>query len=98
MGKRIIKLIKYVFECFFHIIYEYDELCVVCGEDLFNNEKGLCSKCLIKIKFSENPIYIKKNNISIKCYSISYYSKVITDMIIKLKYKSRFNNICTNGR
>lgn len=88
MGKWIIKVIKDLFEALLCVIYSYDERCVLCKE--YIEEKNICSSCKNKIKICKNYLVINKNNLGLKCYSVSYYSNAMRDLILRLKYKSDF--------
>ena len=90
MGIRIVKYIKYLWNCVLEVIYDSGEKCVCCGE-IIEAELLICYKCLKKIKFCENFFYVTKNDIKLKCYSSAYYGGVIKNLILKLKYSSDFN-------
>lgn len=88
MGIRFIKFIKYLFSCLLSIIYDSGDDCVICGE--YTEETCLCNKCQCRL----NKLYlqdtIEKDGYRIQFYSISYYSSIMKELILKLKYKSDF--------
>jgi len=88
MGKRIIEFIKYLFDSLISVIYTYECKCEICGEYL---EVGdICNSCKEKIHFRKDSYIINKNGLSIKCYSVSYYSGNITKLILNFKYRNNF--------
>lgn len=89
MGNEFIKNIKYLWECILNVIYSDDRECVLCNEYV-RDDKSLCSKCEIKVKLCKNHFEINEENFRVKCYSSAYYSDVIKELVIKLKYKSDF--------
>lgn len=89
MGNEFIKNIKYLWECVLNVIYSDDGECVLCNEYV-SDDKSLCTKCESKIKLCRNYFEINEENFSVKCYSSAYYSDVIKELVIKLKYKSDF--------
>lgn len=89
MERRIILYIKYLLDCFLCLLYSRDYKCVACGEDVFD-ENFLCSSCSKNISFCKGEFYVERENLRIKFYSVAYYSKIIKEMIIKLKYRRDF--------
>lgn len=92
MGKRIIKIIKYLLECILSVIYSAEYKCVECGSYLEN--QYICDECIKKIKLCKDTFNIGKSNNEILCYSASYYSNIMRNLILRLKYKSDF--ICAD--
>ena len=88
MGKWIVKFIKYLLDCVFCIIYCHECKCAVCGE--YVEETNICDECRKKIKLCRDAIRISKDHNEIICYSVSYYSNIMTKLILRLKYKSDF--------
>ncbi|MDP4146141.1 MAG: ComF family protein [Bacillota bacterium] len=91
MGKRIVKFIRYMFECLLSVIYPYTCDCLICGDAVDENVQ-VCTECIKKLKFCSNPMLVTRNNIDIITYSSLYYSKAAKEMIIRLKYKSDFRS------
>ncbi|AAK80795.1 ComF family protein [Clostridium acetobutylicum] len=89
MGKRIVNYLKYVFDAVISIIYYNDEKCAVCKKEIYDDE-NICKECLNKVKFCDSRYFIEKNDISFEVYCTAYYSSVIREMIIKLKYRKDF--------
>lgn len=89
MGRRIIFYIKYLIDCFFSVLYSRDDKCIVCGEEM-SDENLLCNSCLNNISLCKSEFYVKKEDLQIKFYSLAYYSKSIKEMIIRLKYRRDF--------
>lgn len=88
MGRWIIKSIKYLLDCILSIIYCHEYKCVVCGT--YVEEFNICNECRKKIKLCKDTTSIIKDNNEIICYSVSYYSNIMTKLILRLKYKSDF--------
>ncbi len=89
MGNGIIKNLNFLKECLLQIIYSNDDKCVLCGEETYN-DKCICTKCEKNIKFCKHGFYIQREETKIQCYSVSYYSGSIVELILQLKYKSNF--------
>ena len=78
MGKRITKVLKYIFNGILDVIFPPEEICITCFEDGY---VGLCPNCLNKIKKLKN-----NNNI----YSYGYYVGPLKDLILAFKYKENY--------
>lgn len=89
MARRIIYYTKYLIECFFSVLYSRDAKCIVCGEEI-PEEDFLCNSCFNNISLCKSEFYVKKEGLQIRFYSVAYYSKSIKEMIIRLKYKRDF--------
>lgn len=89
MGKEIIKIIKYLFSCVLQVIYPDDNKCVVCGNEIEDCEI-LCSKCMNKIKFYDKLYELSRDKLVFRCFSSCYYSGIIKELVVRLKYKSDF--------
>lgn len=89
MGRRIIKDLKFLKECILSIVYASDEKCIICKSELYGDEM-ICPICEKNIKFCKNGFYVEKFGEKYNFYSAAYYSKVIMELIIQLKYKSNF--------
>jgi competence protein ComFC len=89
MGNRIIKILKYFYDCILLVVYPKESNCVLCEE--YNAADGeLCKKCYAKIKFCNGKYINKRYDKEFICYSAAYYNNVIMELIIKLKYKGDF--------
>lgn len=88
MGIRIIKYLRYLFNSVLTIIYDEEDGCVICGKG--DEDQLLCKSCRDKVKERDILSLIDNEGIQIECYSSAYYSSVIKEMILRLKYKSDF--------
>lgn len=91
MGNGILKNIRFLMDCVLEVIFCGDGQCVICGGEILEGNE-LCRCCTLKIKECIDFSIINYNKIQIKCYSASYYSKVIMELIIRLKYKKDFKS------
>ena len=89
MGKRIIKYIKNILYCLVQLIYSGDEHCVICNE-YSDESEALCTKCREKLRRSEESFYIGPDEEKYLVWSVFYYSNIVKELIIRLKYKSDF--------
>ena len=89
MGKGIIKYIKSILYYLAAVIYSGDEECVICNEYSDDNE-ALCTKCRNKLRFSEESFHIGHNEEKYLVWSVFYYSSIVKELVIRLKYKSDF--------
>lgn len=89
MGNGIIKNLKFIWDCILQVIYSDDESCIVCGDE-FYEDKFICSKCEKDIKPCNDIFKVEKNSKSFNCYSVAYYSSVMMELILRLKYKGDF--------
>jgi len=89
VGERIIKYIKHIFYCLVQLIYSGDELCVICGGHSVESE-ALCTICRKKLKRCVQSFYIGKDEEKYLARSVFYYSSIVKELIIRLKYKNDF--------
>lgn len=89
MGSRIFEFLKYLLECIIQVIYSSDDKCIIC-EQLNDSDEFICDYCICKIKLCSESFYTSHGEIKFKCFSISYYSGVMLELILRLKYKSDF--------
>lgn len=62
--------------------------CKICRRPLeAGNQTYICSKCLKKIRFSEEPYYFKGKHYFKKIYSMGLYQGVLREAILLLKYQ-----------
>lgn len=90
MGNGIVKYLRYILDCVLELIYAGDNKCTTCGEQVYNDTL-ICDKCLKKIKFCSESMSVIRDSNSIITYSTAYYSGIIKELIVGLKYKSDFN-------
>lgn len=86
MGNGIIKFLK---ESLLSVVYSEKEDCVLCSADNFFEEL-ICKDCYKKIEFYNKSFSIKHECKEIECYSATYYSGAILELVRRLKYKSDF--------
>jgi competence protein ComFC len=89
VGKRIIKYIKKILYCLVQLIYSGDECCVICNE-YSNESEALCTTCRKKMRRCVESFYIGTNEEKYLVWSVFYYSNIVKELIIRLKYKSDF--------
>jgi competence protein ComFC len=89
VGERIIKYVKKILYCLASLIYSGDEHCVICKE-YSNESEALCTTCRKKLRRSEESFYIGSNDERYLVWSVFYYSNIVKELIIRLKYKSDF--------
>jgi len=89
VGKRIIKYIKNIFYCLVQLIYSGDEYCVICNEYTEESE-ALCLQCRRKLRHCTENFHLCHNEEKYLVWSVFYYSNIVKELIIRLKYKSDF--------
>lgn len=89
MGKRIIKFIKRILYCLVSLIYSGDEYCVICKEYTEESEP-LCENCRKKLRYPKQSFYIGNKEEEYLVWSVFYYSNIVKELIIRLKYKGDF--------
>ncbi|MBV7272183.1 ComF family protein [Clostridium thailandense] len=89
MGNGIVENLKFVWECILQVIYSDDEKCILCKSEIFDKE-CICLECKKRMKLCKDSFDIEFNKIKISAYSVSYYSGIMMELILKLKYKSNF--------
>ena len=89
MGKRIIKYIKNIIHCLVQLIYSGSECCVICNEYTQESE-ALCTKCRGKLKHSQDSFHIGYDEEEYLVWSVFYYSNIVKELIIRLKYRRDF--------
>lgn len=88
MGFRFDRSLKCYIRCVLDVIYGRGQECILCSDYA---EELLCSSCTEKVRFSVIEGRIEKFGLNMRYYSCAYYSSVVKEMIIRLKYKSDFN-------
>jgi competence protein ComFC len=89
VGKGIIKYIKNIIYCLVELIYSGDEHCVICSEYTVESE-AICSDCRGKLRICGESFYLCHNDEKYLVWSVFYYSNIVKELIIRLKYKSDF--------
>jgi competence protein ComFC len=89
VGQRIIKYIKKILYCLASLIYSGDEQCVICNEYSEDSEP-LCTSCRKKMRRCQEGFYIGTGDEKYFVWSVFYYSNIVKELIIRLKYKSDF--------
>lgn len=89
MGNGFIKNLKFIWDCVLQVIYSDDEKCILCREELYE-DKSICKKCEDTLKFCDDSFWIEKDKQKCRCYSVSYYSGIMMELILRLKYRSDF--------
>ena len=82
--ERVRDKVDYLFQCFLEAIYPTEEKCYVCNKD---GEKIICDKCKGKIQKLNETLIIEECEMLI----CSYYSFIVKDLILRLKYKGDFH-------
>ena len=90
MGNEFVSAIKYLGDCILQVVYPFKEQCLIC-EELTNKNNYLCDSCFNKMKFCDDKFSIVKNDKQYFYYSLAYYSNIISELILRLKYKSDFD-------
>ena len=93
MGNEFISILKYLGSCVLQVVYPLNEDCVICKEST-SEGNWLCSSCENKINYCKENFEIDKNHKKYSYYSLAYYSKSISELVLRLKYKSDF--VCAN--
>lgn len=82
--ERVRDKVDYLFQCFLEAIYPTEEKCYVCNTE---GEKIICDKCKGKIQKANETLIIEECEMLI----CSYYSFIVKDLILRLKYKGDFH-------
>ena len=93
MGNGFISILKYISKCILQVVYPVSEDCIIC-ESIIEGSNWLCTNCENKIKYCTESFEITKNNKQYTYYCLAYYSKSISELILRLKYKSDY--VCAN--
>ncbi|CAB1253930.1 ComF family protein [Clostridium sp. MT-14] len=91
MGYGFVENLAFLWDCVLGLIYCNDEKCVLCKKDIYDGE-NICRTCKDNIKICRDRFQIESNNCQFNCYSSSYYSGAMMELIIKLKYKNSFKS------
>lgn len=90
MGYGFFKLLEFVKECIFEVIYDNKSQCIICERYL--EKIGLCDECKKYIVLSHNVHTMRCLDEFINCYSAAYYTGTMMELIRRLKYKSDFQS------
>lgn len=90
MGERIIQTLKYITACTLGVIYPVNDVCIACGTD--TSSRRLCEKCEAGIMKCNQVAILEASESAdkFKCLSAVYYSNVVVELVLALKYKSDF--------
>jgi competence protein ComFC len=88
MGIWIIKCIKYIIHCVLAVIYDSSYVCISCGNS--DEDALVCSNCFEKFVGFEIKYNIERESLKLVAYSAAYYSGIIKELVLRLKYKSDF--------
>lgn len=89
MGRRVTQFLAYIKDCLLSVIFSGEDKCIICNEYTLEDEY-LCRSCLSKIKYCKDSFYINESSTIFKCYSAAYYKDVVSELVIRLKYKNDF--------
>ncbi|EJE7234672.1 ComF family protein [Clostridium sporogenes] len=90
MGTRIFNYIKYIIECIGEVIYPYENKCVICEK--YIEEDLICKECLKAIKHCSDVKIIEKGKNCFSAFPTCYYSGIMMELILNLKYKGDFKS------
>ncbi|MBC8059317.1 MAG: ComF family protein [Clostridiaceae bacterium] len=76
------------------VVYPVSGDCIIC-KGYTVDDRWLCSSCENKIKYCQERFEVTKNNKRYSYYCLAYYSKGISELVLRLKYKSDF--ACANA-
>lgn len=91
MGKRIISFIRYILDCMLEVIFVSEDTCIICREEI--SQGYLCRKCREKIMLCSEKFILKKDRTDkgYTYYSSAYYSDIMMEIILELKYKLNYS-------
>lgn len=90
MGYGFLKLLEFIKECIFEVIYDNKSQCIICESYL--EKIDLCDECKKYIVLSHNVYTMRCLDKFINCYSAAYYTGTMMELIRRLKYKSDFQS------
>jgi len=93
MGNEFISVLKYIVKCVLQVVYPVSGDCIIC-KDYSLEGSLLCSSCENKINYCKESFQLSKNNKKYSYYCLAYYSKSVSELVLRLKYKSDFE--CAN--
>lgn len=91
MGHGIIEGLRFLWDCVLGVIYCGDDKCILCTKDIYE-DRIICRECEGHIKFCKDVTKVGIEDVNFDCYSVSYYSGAMMELILKLKYKSSFRS------
>ncbi len=80
MGNGIIKLIV---DSILSVIYSREEVCILCGSYIVEEEL-ICKSCFKKIEFFNKSSNLKRYSMELQCFSVAYYSGPIMELVRRL--------------
>ncbi|MBD5588556.1 ComF family protein [Clostridium botulinum] len=90
MGTGIFNYIKYIIECIGEVIYPYENKCVICEK--YIEEDLICKECFSSIKKCSDIKIIEKGKDCFPAFPTCYYSGIMMELILNLKYKGDFKS------
>jgi len=91
MGKRFVEILRFLMHCVMEVIYPSKDECLICKK-LLHGEMMLCAHCESRIVHCKESHVVSKDKLDIVYYSAAYYTDIITELMIRLKYKSDFSS------
>ncbi|MDZ4993942.1 ComF family protein [Clostridium perfringens] len=76
--------VNYFFQCLLEAIYPTEEKCYICNKE---SKKIICNKCRGEIPKAKDILIIEGCTMMV----CSYYSFIVKDLILRLKYKGDFH-------
>jgi competence protein ComFC len=89
MERRIAQFLGFLKDCLLMVMFSGEDKCIICN-GYISEDEYLCSRCFSKIKYCKESFDIKQTGRTFYCYSAAYYKDVVSELIIRLKYKSDF--------
>ncbi len=90
MENGFVSILRYLTDCVLGVIYPSKVDCLICNTALVD-DNWLCKSCISKIRFCPESFILSLNDKSFEYYSLAYYSNIVTELILRLKYKSDFD-------
>jgi len=84
MGKRFVKSLKYLFECFLSIVYPNKGVCLICDEEY--EEDYICEKCKDLLIRVEKTMLDEYKGEKFTIHSCMHYTKELKKLIVVLKF------------
>lgn len=88
MGKRLVKSLKYLFECFLSIVYPNKGVCLICDEEY--EEDYICEKCKDLLIRVEKTMIDEYKGEKFTIHSCMHYTKELKKLIVDFKVHKNF--------
>jgi len=89
MERRTAQILSYLKDCLLSVIFSGEDKCIICDQFKLEDEY-LCRSCTSKIKHCRGAFDINRESRVFHCYSAAYYKDVVSELVIRLKYKNDF--------